>query len=416
MLTGIADLELLPAFSGRMDIRDQISALFGEAKTVRASIAFWTLSPDQLNTMTKGNGIGVLRKKESFLCVDIQYPTNIDRLAKLVSLGIEIFLNIRKLPKALDRLRISTSPGLLHTKVLLADMANDQAQFWIGSHNWTVPALIGPNTEMSVAFKLSNRAPLYQEAKFRIEDIRDNYCQPFDPNKVDYYKALQRSLRDTSSKNVVEIEGDNVSDLAGDVICVFGVELDDFEKLSSAGKKVSLSVYDSGGKGKYLYQGRILQTGLLKSANRRADGLALSARRFAYTARRSFPHLGPAAVPGQDVLDKAQFFVNFEVLAFDTSEYRLYDPPPPSRRTSRWARSGSDPAFERMDSDLIDAFYERREPIQGLIEIPSDDERAVTSESFRDEMLVEYSDMPLEQRRDGGNYRLISKKIIEYEP
>jgi len=153
MLTGITALELLPPATGSLDLVNQISKLFGRAKTVRASIAFWTLSSDQLKSITRGNGIRVLRAKESFLCVDLQYPTNIDHLASLVKLGIRVFLNIRKLPKAVDPMKISTSPGLLHTKILLADMEDDQAELWIGSHNWTVPALIGPNTELSISLK-----------------------------------------------------------------------------------------------------------------------------------------------------------------------------------------------------------------------------------------------------------------------
>jgi len=268
MLTGITALELLPAATGRLDLVDQISKLFRDTQTLRASIAFWTLSPEQLNSITRGNGIRVLSSRGSYLCVDIQNPTNIDHLANIVRLGIKVFLNIRKLPKAVEPLRISTSPGLLHTKVLLADMENDQAELWIGSHNWTVPALIGPNTELSISLKLSKRAPLYLESRYRIDDIRDNYCQPFDLNRIDYYKALQKLYeRDTKSKNVVELEGSNVDDLAGHVICVFGTEVDDFSAVSSVNKKLFLSVYDAGGRGKYLYQGKVLQTGLLAAAN-----------------------------------------------------------------------------------------------------------------------------------------------------
>ena len=131
MLTGITALELLPHATGSLDLVDQVSKLFREAKSLRASIAFWTLSPDQLNSITRGNSIRVLSEKESFLCVDIQNPTNLEHLANLASIGIKVFLNIRKLPKALEPLKISTSPGLLHTNVILADLANEQAELWI---------------------------------------------------------------------------------------------------------------------------------------------------------------------------------------------------------------------------------------------------------------------------------------------
>ncbi|MFC1819773.1 hypothetical protein ACFLZG_01630 [Thermodesulfobacteriota bacterium] len=123
MLTGLTGLELLPPATGKIDLVDQISKLFSDTKTLRASIAFWTLSQEKLNSITRGNGVRVLSASESFLCVDIQNPTNIDHLANLVRLGVKVFLNIRKLPLAVEPLKISTSPGLLHTKVLLADIA-----------------------------------------------------------------------------------------------------------------------------------------------------------------------------------------------------------------------------------------------------------------------------------------------------
>jgi len=216
LLTGITDIELLPPATGGMDLVNQIRNLFDGANAIRASIAFWTLSPEQLNDITGYQAERVLKTSESFICVDLQRPTSIDHLAALVRSGVRIYLNIRKLPRGLDPLRISTSPGLLHTKILLSDKNNGKAEFWIGSHNWTVPALIGPNTELSMSLSLTNRAPLYLSAKHILDDIRDNYCQPFNLSNTNYYKKLQQAYdRDTDSKDLIELEGDNVSGLAG---------------------------------------------------------------------------------------------------------------------------------------------------------------------------------------------------------
>ncbi len=49
MLTGITNLELLHASPGKLDMVEQITKLFKNTKTLRASIAFWTLSPEKLN-------------------------------------------------------------------------------------------------------------------------------------------------------------------------------------------------------------------------------------------------------------------------------------------------------------------------------------------------------------------------------
>ena len=413
MLTGINDLELLPNPTGSIDLTDQIRLLFGKAETIRSSIAFWTLSMDQLNTITGGNGARVFSARDSYLCVDIQNPTNIENLASMVKYGIKVFLNLRKLPKALDPYKISTSPGLLHTKVLLAEMEEDRAELWIGSHNWTVPALIGPNTELSISLKLTKRAPLFLDIKHRLEDIRDNYCQPFDLKRVEYYKALQKLYqRDTQSKNVVELEGDYVNHLSGQVICVFGTESDDFKSVSTVNKGLFLSIYDSKGRGKYLYHAKILQTGWLSAENPKAKGLSLSERRYAYTVGRSFPYLKHAMIPGPDVLKNALFFVNIEIIKFITSDFNLYDSPQVNEKISRWAKSESDPATERMNTEFIDVFYKKKNLLHSFIEVPSDDERAV--KYYQGNNLIEYSEIPIQQKRIVRDYRLIRKRIIEY--
>jgi hypothetical protein len=109
MLTGVNDIELLPQL-GTIDISNRISILFSKARTIRASIAFWAIPPELLNQITDSSAYRVLSADNSFLCVDIQRPTNIDSLADLVSNGVKVFLNIRKLSKPI--IKISTSPGL----------------------------------------------------------------------------------------------------------------------------------------------------------------------------------------------------------------------------------------------------------------------------------------------------------------
>jgi len=142
-----------------------------------------------------------------------------------------------------------------------------------------------------------------------------------------------------------------------------------------------------------------------------AGGLSLSKRRYAYTVGHSFPYLKPPDIPGQDALGNAQFFANFEILTFITSDYSLYDSSQTLRKASRWARTEWDPALDRMNPELIDVFYRKKTQIRSFIEVPSDNERAA---KYTDETLIEYSDMPLEQKRIDKDYRLISKRIVEY--
>jgi len=415
LLTGITDIELLPPATGGMDLVNQIRNLFTGANAIRASIAFWTLSPDQLDDITDYQAERVLKTAESFICVDLQRPTSIDHLSGFVKRGVRIYLNIRKLPKSLDPLKISTSPGLLHTKILLSDKNNGKAEFWIGSHNWTVPALMGPNTELSMSLSLTDRAPLYASTKHTLEDIRDNYCQPFDLNRVEYYKKLQQAYeRDTDSKYVIELEGDNVSGITGETICIFGTENDDYDVLSTVRRKVFLSIYDSASKDKFLYQARIIDSGLLSRANPRAGGLTFSKRRHAFTVKRQFPYLQSANIPDSSVLDSAYFFVDIEILKLESKTYQLYDSIDVKKRKSTWTESEWDPAIERMDPQLIGKFYKGQLDFRTLISVPSDDRHASKSRQLGDQK--EISEMPLELKRATKDYRLISKRVIEIEP
>ena len=151
---GIESLCIIPP-QKRISLDSQIRTFFSESECVRAAIAFWSISESHLQKLTGNRGIQVLKNEDSFLCVDIQKPTNIDHLASLVQKGVKVFLNIRRLPGPLAK--YSTSPGLLHTKMLLSNRSNEQADFWIGSHNWTLPALGGPNKESSMGFEIGPR-------------------------------------------------------------------------------------------------------------------------------------------------------------------------------------------------------------------------------------------------------------------
>ncbi len=87
-----------------------------------------------------------------------------------------------------------------------------------------------------------------------LENIRHKYCRAFDLNKIDYYKRLQQILeKGAKTEYIVELEGNEVDNLGGEVICVFGTENDDLDALAFVGRKVYVSIYDSKTEDKYLY-------------------------------------------------------------------------------------------------------------------------------------------------------------------
>ena len=71
-----------------------------------------------------------------------------------------------------------------------------------------------------------------------------------------------------------------------------------------------------------------------------------------------------------------------------------------------------DPALERMNPDVVGQFYKSNIHYQGLIEVPRDSEKALKGND--ETQLFEYSEMPIDQKRIAQDYRLISKRVIEY--
>lgn len=411
MLTGVSGIELVPPVNGKMNVVDRIAAMFKNAIFFRAAIAFWTLPKDFLDDITNHHAERVFRHHNSFLCVDIQRPTNIDHLADLVRSGCQVFLNMRRLPKELHKLKLSNSPGLLHTKIILSDMENSQAEFWIGSHNWTKFALIGPNTEASMVLQLVKNAPLYMAATYLLEEIRDKYCRPFDLRKIEDYKKLQILIeRGQQSKVVIELEGDNIDRLGGEVICIFGTENQDFESVSKVGSKLFVSAEDSATIKKYLYKAEIVQTGLLSATNPDVSGISFSARRYAFTEKRLFPYLKRSQVPGRDVLEKAKFFVNIQIDYCLTHHHKLQEPSLTKKRPL-WVEPEWDPVSEKFDWQLMERLIKNIKDVSSFVSVPFDDERA---KKKPDLYLQNYKERTLEEKRSAQDYQLISKKIIDY--
>lgn len=406
MITGVNNIELIPQFDSSVRISDRITKLFKEAKSARAAIAFWTLSAKRFIDIAGFNAYQVLKDSNSFLCVDIQFPTNIDHLADLVQKGVSVYLNIRRLTNEFKKL--SSSIGLLHTKILLADKKNDEAEFWIGSHNWTEFALLGPNIEASLILHLYNRAPLYKNAEAMLEDIRDNYCRKFELDKVDHYKELQKKLSHLEwGQNVIELEGNDVDNLQGEVICIFGTESRDFEAVSTVGKGIHVSIHDSHYENvKYLYEAEILQTGRLKSYDSAAGGIEMTENyRYAFTERRQFPFLKVEQAIQNEVYEKAVFFAKLKLEKLKTDRYSLLDLP--SIKKPLWVEAEYDPVEERIKKEELPFGKEAK----SMILVPYDDERAVKLDL---EKLYDFKELSLPEKRKSQEYHLISKRVIKY--
>jgi len=405
MITGISGLELLPPYDGSPDLSARLTTLFRNADAFRAAIAFWTFDSADLIDLAGPKSIQALQSSESFLCIDLQLPTNIDSLADLATRGVRIFLNARRLSKE-DSI-VSSSPGLLHTKLILVDKDDEFAEFWVGSHNWTKYALYGPNTEASLALQLYKRAPLYLHAVAVLEDIRLNYCQPFNPNKIGYYRMLQKRLEiDQHGQSIIELEGQNVSSLHNLVISIFGTEEKDFRAISRVDNEVYLSIYDSDSpRNRFLYRTEVVHSGRLTASNPYAGGINISgARRLAFTEKKTFPVLLDSQNVGDNIMKKALFFANIHIISIIGREYSLADPL--TKKMSLWKEDDKDPMLYKMQKTVLS----KKPRIIPKI-LATDEKVSEAGMADKTDMLLP-EDRSLYEKRASKDYRLISKKIV----
>src|SRR5690606_10062285 len=121
-----------------------------------------------------------------------------------------------------------------HTKLLLFDNDDGTAEIWVGSHNWTQRALIGPNIEASVVMRVEQGSPIYDRVA-RMLDFIQSQCEPYRPELLEEYKKLQRQQAEGVGRvrtPVIDLQGANLLNL-GDAITIFGAVSDDLGTLKT---------------------------------------------------------------------------------------------------------------------------------------------------------------------------------------
>jgi HKD family nuclease len=176
--------ELLPADWKNRSVVPRLNQTLEVARALYASIAFWTISPGYLSARLEQ----LLAKSPSFCCVDLRGGTNLNRLLAFHDArASELFLFLRKVTQSSE---LALNRHLLHTKLLLFDLPDGQAELWVGSHNFTAYSLGGGNREASVVLTISRRTKLYQQAKAYLLALRQE-CIQFDRAQLGQYKQLQ---------------------------------------------------------------------------------------------------------------------------------------------------------------------------------------------------------------------------------
>ena len=152
------------------------------------AVAYWTIPNDYFGD----DLIELLKKKESFACVDISSPTDIDELCKLAKQSCNLYFYTESLVWD-GKNKQPNNRNLLHSKVLLFDLPKNLASIWIGSHNWTDRSLIGKNIETSLEICVDKNSDIYIEIKYLLEKIKQD-CEQIipDPFHERIYKITRR--------------------------------------------------------------------------------------------------------------------------------------------------------------------------------------------------------------------------------
>ena len=125
------------------------------------------------------------------LCFTVQWPTNLDAVARLSPL---LGPNLRIHLGAKTPVESGTDlTPMLHSKVVYTEHGDGRCTAFVGSHNWTGNALNGVNFEASVRVECEINDAFAAVIRNHLDRCVQG-CVPFEPNDINYYKAVQHEL------------------------------------------------------------------------------------------------------------------------------------------------------------------------------------------------------------------------------
>ncbi len=183
-------------FLAKETVQNGLQKAAEQCESLIGTVAFWTIGIGQIEQFLGAAFLEKLAHTDSYMCVDISAPTDLDKLHDLVKYRqSNIHLHCVKFyPKGTQ---FKDLTYLLHSKIVLFNLPDGKAKLWLGSHNFTQFALSGLNFESSVLIETDQNSELYQNAKKYIENIKKSLgVVEFDPNDLDIYKLLRRGIEE----------------------------------------------------------------------------------------------------------------------------------------------------------------------------------------------------------------------------
>lgn len=175
-------------------VKPRLKELIKQAECLQMSVAYWTINKNYFYFSDKEDNylVNLLTKKDSFACIDISLPTNVSNVCEIAAQTDTLYFYTRSFSKVNSQGQTPHMVNhLLHSKILLFDLPNEQASIWIGSHNWTDRALSGINIETSLEILVNRNDKIYKEVKQLLADIK-NQCHKVNPQLEKVYKNIQK--------------------------------------------------------------------------------------------------------------------------------------------------------------------------------------------------------------------------------
>jgi len=241
------NIEFLQSRDSR-SIKSRLEASLKKCSSLKGSVAFWKIRTGYIKGL-----VNVLNHHDSFICVDIHQPTNIDCLDEFVKQGANVYL-------FLYRVDTGRHP-LLHTKLLLLDFPDGKAEIWIGSQNFTHSAIKGNNLESTSIISIEKNSALYRQVSDYIHFIREccedigiiyfSYkLEKFNRDLIEFYKKLQNTYdRQETNYKVLDVvcnSVDTIHDLSERKDeCTLIMAFDSSHLRQFAGKEIVIRALDS---------------------------------------------------------------------------------------------------------------------------------------------------------------------------
>ncbi|NNB92357.1 hypothetical protein HI113_00275 [Corallococcus exiguus] len=128
-----------------------------------------------------------LNHKSSFVVVAIDFPTDLDAVARLHAIAPgHVYLHRGF---ATPEEKKGGGQALMHSKICLT-RAGNSAQLWVGSHNLSANALSGANIEAALLYAPAGEDQVIRDAEQHLAECRAD-AELFDPARIDEYRSVQ---------------------------------------------------------------------------------------------------------------------------------------------------------------------------------------------------------------------------------